>query len=79
MLKLQSLKVYGIQARWSQSDGRLCLAVKCPGWVASPQALLRYDGERKEVVLVSDRDYQVGDPILAWCGPQPNSRVRGAA
>ena len=40
------------------------------------QALLRYDAEQKEVSLTADRAYAVGDPILAWCGPQPNSRVR---
>lgn len=51
---------------------------RAQGVWASLQALLRYDGERKEVVLASDRDYRVGDPILAWCGPQPNSRVRAA-
>lgn len=43
------------------------------------QALLKYDVERKEVSLTSDRDYKAGDPILAWCGPQPNSRVSLAA
>jgi len=39
------------------------------------KALLKYDVERKEVSLTSDRDYKAGDPILAWCGPQPNSRL----
>jgi hypothetical protein len=28
-----------------------------------------------EVVLEADRDYSAGDPVLAWCGPQPNSRL----
>jgi hypothetical protein len=28
------------------------------------------------VSLTADRDYQAGERILAWCGPQPNSRVR---
>lgn len=40
------------------------------------QALLKYDGERREVSLTADRDYAAGERILAWCGPQPNSRVR---
>ena len=40
------------------------------------QALLRFDPERREVSLTADRDYQAGERILAWCGPQPNSRVR---
>lgn len=40
------------------------------------QALLKYNPERQEVALTADRDYQAGERILAWCGPQPNSRVR---
>lgn len=40
------------------------------------QALLKYDPEHREVSLKADRDYQAGERILAWCGPQPNSRVR---
>jgi hypothetical protein len=30
------------------------------------------------VALTADRDYQAGERILAWCGPQPNSRVRSS-
>ena len=39
------------------------------------QALLKYDPERKEVQLAVDRDVAPGEPIVAWCGPQPNSRL----
>lgn len=31
--------------------------------------------ESQEVRLVVDRAYKAGEPLLAWCGPQPNSRL----
>lgn len=34
------------------------------------QAMLQYNREAKEVQLAVDRDYQKGEPIKAWCGPQ---------
>lgn len=39
------------------------------------KALLKYDAASKQVVLAVDRAYSAGDPIVAWCGPQPNSRL----
>lgn len=39
------------------------------------KAILKYDAEAREVQLAVDRSYNVGDPIVAWCGPQPNSRL----
>lgn len=39
------------------------------------RALLQYNAEAKEVQLAVDRSYQPGEPIQAWCGPQPNSRL----
>ena len=39
------------------------------------KALLRFDAGSKEVLLTVDRSYTSGDPIVAWCGPQPNSRL----
>lgn len=34
---------------------------------------MREDGSRVE--LRADRSYEEGDPIFAWCGPQPNRRL----
>lgn len=39
------------------------------------KALLKYEASSKEVTLAVDRSYSPGDPIVAWCGPQPNSRL----
>ena len=39
------------------------------------KALIKYDEATKEVVLAVDRDYEPGDQIVAWCGPQPNRRL----
>lgn len=36
---------------------------------------MAYNAATKSVELVVDRDYQPGEPIYAWCGPQPNSRL----
>lgn len=45
------------------------------GYSSTAKAMLRYDTATNEVVLEADRDYSPGDPVLAWCGPQPNSRL----
>ncbi len=37
--------------------------------------MLSHNDATKRVELVTDRDYKVGDPVYAWCGPQPNSRL----
>lgn len=39
------------------------------------KAMVGYNKERKAVELVVDRAYNAGDPLYAWCGPQPNSRL----
>eukprot|EP00879_Flechtneria_rotunda_P026362 GHRR01028105.1.p1 GENE.GHRR01028105.1~~GHRR01028105.1.p1 ORF type:complete len:274 (+),score=85.18 GHRR01028105.1:1140-1961(+) len=39
------------------------------------KAVFKYNPAAKAVELVVDRDYQTGDPVYAWCGPQPNSRL----
>lgn len=39
------------------------------------RALLKYDADSKEVQLAVDREVSPGQPIVAWCGPQPNSRL----
>ena len=54
-----------------------------PGWWASDkvlamhplQAMLKYDAKAREVQMVVDRAYAPGDPVYAWCGPQPNRRL----
>lgn len=42
---------------------------------STAKAMLQYDAKSQEVQLVVDRAYQPGDPLVAWCGPQPNSRL----
>ena len=37
--------------------------------------MLQYCRETREVQLVADRSYRRGEPITAWCGPQPNRRL----
>ncbi|MEW5305765.1 MAG: hypothetical protein WDW36_008284 [Sanguina aurantia] len=39
------------------------------------KAMLQYNPEAKAVQLVVDRDVKEGEPLVAWCGPQPNSRL----
>jgi hypothetical protein len=39
------------------------------------KGLLQYNAEKKQVQLVADRNYNVGEQLQAWCGPQPNSRL----
>lgn len=48
----------------------------CPCRPPPPaQAMLKYDAEAREVQLVVDRAYSPGEPVYAWCGPQPNRRL----
>ena len=42
---------------------------------AAVQAMLRYDAVSQEVQLAVDRPYQPGEPVVAWCGPQSNSKL----
>jgi hypothetical protein len=37
--------------------------------------MLAYNAATKAVELKVDRSYQPGEPVYAWCGPQPNSRL----
>lgn len=39
------------------------------------KALLQYNQGAGAVELVVDRDYDAAAPLMAWCGPQPNSRL----
>ena len=39
------------------------------------RAVLKFCEETKEVQLAVDRAYQPGEPVYAWCGPQPNSKL----
>lgn len=39
------------------------------------KAMLAYNVSRRAVELVVDRPYSAGQPVYAWCGPQPNSRL----
>lgn len=42
---------------------------------STSKAMLKYDSSSREVRLTVDRDYKEGEPVYAWCGPQPNSRL----
>eukprot|EP00884_Botryococcus_braunii_P019622 jgi/Botrbrau1/6343/Bobra.0098s0002.1 len=42
---------------------------------STAKALLQYDPESQEVRLAVDRAYRKGEPVYAWCGPQPNRRL----
>lgn len=48
-------------------------AVSLPTFTA--QAMLTYNVDRKGVELRVDREYAKGEPVNAWCGPQPNTRL----
>lgn len=37
--------------------------------------MLSYNPNTKSVDLVADREYEAGEPISAWCGPQTNKRL----
>lgn len=42
---------------------------------STSKATLKYCDADKEVQLAVDREYLPGQPVYAWCGPQPNSRL----
>ncbi|PRW57651.1 3-oxoacyl-[acyl-carrier] synthase chloroplastic isoform A [Chlorella sorokiniana] len=42
---------------------------------STSKAMLKYDPATRQVQLAVDRPYQAGEPVLAWCGPQPNSKL----
>lgn len=42
---------------------------------STAKAMLKFDPEKHEVQLAVDRQYAAGEPVVAWCGPQPNSRL----
>lgn len=35
--------------------------------------MLTYNMDLKGVELKVDRSYKQGEPVYAWCGPQPNT------
>ena len=39
---------------------------------ATSKATLRWDADARAVVLDVDAPVRAGDPVTAWCGPQPN-------
>ncbi|KAI3425759.1 hypothetical protein D9Q98_007734 [Chlorella vulgaris] len=45
------------------------------GYSSTSKAMLKFDAESHEVRLAVDRAYQPGEPVTAWCGPQPNSKL----
>jgi len=45
------------------------------GYSSTSKAMLTYNNEAKAVELVVDKPYAAGEPVTAWCGPQPNSRL----
>lgn len=42
---------------------------------STSKALISYNASKEAVELVADKDYAQGDHVVAWCGPQPNSRL----
>ena len=42
---------------------------------STAKAMLRYDPAAHEVRLEVERAYAPGEPVKAWCGPQPNSKL----
>ncbi|KAL4457345.1 hypothetical protein ABPG75_012210 [Micractinium tetrahymenae] len=42
---------------------------------STSKAMLKFDPASHEVQLAADREYDEGEPLTAWCGPQPNSRL----
>lgn len=42
---------------------------------STAKAMLKYNAEAKEVQLAVDRAYAPGEAVVAWCGPQPNSKL----
>jgi len=44
-------------------------------YASKSKALLKYNEDTQTVDLVADSSYEPGDPVYAWCGPQPNARL----
>jgi len=42
---------------------------------SASRAMLTYNIDQKGVELKVDREYAEGEPVTAWCGPQPNTRL----
>lgn len=42
---------------------------------STSKATISFNKQLSEVQLVADRDYSAGETVIAWCGPQPNSRL----
>ncbi|PSC74659.1 3-oxoacyl-[acyl-carrier] synthase chloroplastic isoform B [Micractinium conductrix] len=42
---------------------------------STSKAMLKYDPTTYSVKLEVDRAFAAGEPLAAWCGPQPNSRL----
>eukprot|EP01024_Parvocaulis_polyphysoides_P026998 TRINITY_DN24549_c0_g2_i4.p1 TRINITY_DN24549_c0_g2~~TRINITY_DN24549_c0_g2_i4.p1 ORF type:complete len:472 (-),score=56.62 TRINITY_DN24549_c0_g2_i4:330-1745(-) len=40
---------------------------------STSRGMIAYDND--QVVLRVDKEYEEGQPVVAWCGPQPNSRL----
>ena len=43
--------------------------------VCDMQAMLTWNEVEREVQLKADRTYKRGEPVYAWCGPQPNAAL----
>lgn len=39
------------------------------------KAVLKFCEDQNEVQLAVDREYEPGEQVYAWCGPQPNSKL----
>ena len=37
--------------------------------------MLTWNQKEREVQLRADRSYKQGEPVYAWCGPQPNAAL----
>eukprot|EP01023_Acetabularia_acetabulum_P033430 TRINITY_DN3128_c0_g2_i1.p1 TRINITY_DN3128_c0_g2~~TRINITY_DN3128_c0_g2_i1.p1 ORF type:complete len:518 (+),score=63.81 TRINITY_DN3128_c0_g2_i1:148-1554(+) len=42
---------------------------------STSRGMISYNSESDEVILKVDKEYEEGEPVVAWCGPQPNSRL----
>ncbi|KAK9834599.1 hypothetical protein WJX74_005523 [Apatococcus lobatus] len=42
---------------------------------STSKAMLTWNEEEREVQLKADRTYKRGEPVYAWCGPQPNAAL----
>lgn len=58
------------------STCKVCTRLHCTRLSRSTlQALISYNAACGSVQLAVDRALQPGEPLSAWCGPQPNSRL----